>query len=121
MGSGSGAGLARLKPKRVDMDYSLVQMCDTFFVGCLRMQVSVTDAKGQLTDLVRRAEAGEEVILTRHGYPAVRLVAVKTVPDRAARRRILEEIRASGAAKASPGPSAARSQDFLYDEDGLPG
>ena len=31
------------------------------------MEVSVTDAKGQLTDLVRRAEAGEEVVLTRHG------------------------------------------------------
>ncbi|WP_247410834.1 type II toxin-antitoxin system prevent-host-death family antitoxin, partial [Bradyrhizobium sp. 23] len=32
------------------------------------MRVSVTDAKGQLTDLVRRAEAGDEVILTRHGH-----------------------------------------------------
>jgi len=31
------------------------------------MRVSVTDAKGQLTDLVRRAEAGDEVILTARG------------------------------------------------------
>ena len=31
------------------------------------MEVSVSDAKAQLTDLVRRAEAGEEVVLTRHG------------------------------------------------------
>jgi prevent-host-death family protein len=85
------------------------------------MRVSVSDAKAQLTELVRRAEAGDEVILTRHGEPAVRLVAVKTKPlDPAARRKILEEVRASGGAKASPGPSAARSQDFLYDEDGLP-
>jgi prevent-host-death family protein len=85
------------------------------------MRISVTDAKGQLTDLVRRAEAGDEVILTRHGQPAVRLVAVKTKPlDPAARRKILEEVRASGRAKATPGPSAARSQDFLYDENGLP-
>jgi hypothetical protein len=36
------------------------------------MEVSVSDAKGQLTDLVRRAEAGDEVILTRHGHAAVR-------------------------------------------------
>jgi prevent-host-death family protein len=85
------------------------------------MRVSVTEAKGQLTELVRRAEAGDEVILTRHGQAAVRLVAVKEkLLDPAARRRLMEEIGASGAAKASPGPSAARSQDFLYDEDGLP-
>jgi prevent-host-death family protein len=85
------------------------------------MRVSVTEAKGQLTDLVRRAEAGDEVILTRHGQAAVRLVAVKEkLLDPAARRRLMEEIGVSGAAKASPGPSAARSQDFLYDEDGLP-
>jgi prevent-host-death family protein len=28
------------------------------------MRVSVTNAKGRLTDLVRRAQAGDEVILT---------------------------------------------------------
>ena len=85
------------------------------------MRISVSEAKGQLTELVRRAEAGDEIILTRHGQPAVRLIAVKAKPlDPAARRKILEEVRASGRAKATPGPSAARSQDFLYDENGLP-
>jgi antitoxin (DNA-binding transcriptional repressor) of toxin-antitoxin stability system len=39
------------------------------------MQVSVTEAKGQLTELVRRAEAGDEIILTRHGHPAVAIGA----------------------------------------------
>lgn len=78
------------------------------------MHVSVTDAKGQLTDLVRRAEAGEEIILTRHGHAAVRLEPVRTVPDRAARRAILDAIRTSVAAKPSAGPRAERSQDFLY-------
>jgi prevent-host-death family protein len=84
------------------------------------MHISVTQAKGRLTDLVRRAEEGDEIILTRHGQPAVRLVPVKPVRDRKARRELLEAVRASGAAKASTGPSAARSQDFLYDKDGLP-
>ena len=78
------------------------------------MHVSVTDAKGQLTDLVRRAEAGEEIILTRHGHAAVRLEPVRNVPDRAARRAILDAIRTSVAAKPSAGPRAERSQDFLY-------
>jgi prevent-host-death family protein len=84
------------------------------------MQISVTDAKAQLTELVRRAEAGEDVVLTRHGQPAARLVPVKAPIDRAARRKLMEEIGRAGAAKIAPGPSAARSQDFLYDEDGLP-
>lgn len=84
------------------------------------MRVSVTDAKGQLTELVRRAESGEEVILTRHGQPAARLTLIKAAPDRKARRRILEAARRSGVAKAAKGPDAARSQDFLYDDEGLP-
>jgi prevent-host-death family protein len=84
------------------------------------MQVSVTDAKSQLTDLVRRAEAGDEVILTRHGHPAVRLVPVSAKPNRATRKALLDAVRANAAVKATSGPSAARSQDVLYGEDGLP-
>ncbi len=84
------------------------------------MLISVTDAKGQLTDLVRRAEAGEEVVLTRHGRETVKLVPVVSRPTPEARRQLLEAVRASAAKKATPGPDAARSQDFLYDEDGLP-
>ncbi len=85
------------------------------------MRIPVSEAKGQLTELVRRAEAGDEIILTRHGHAAVRLVPVKAAPDRKARRALLEAIRTSGAAKATIGPDAARSQDFLYSDDGLPG
>ncbi len=84
------------------------------------MRVSVTEAKGQLTELVRRAEAGDEVILTRHGHPSVLLVPIKSVPNAKTRRELLEAARTSGVLRANPGPSAARSQDFLYGEDGLP-
>ena len=83
------------------------------------MRISVTDAKGQLTELVHRAEAGDEVVLTRHGQAVVRLVPIKATSDRRSRRAILEAARAAGAAKAKAGPSAARSQDFLYGVDGL--
>ena len=86
------------------------------------MRVSVTDAKAQLTDLIRRAEAGDEVVLTRHGHDAVRLVPVNRPEDTPEKRReFLEALSLRAAAKATPGPSAARSQDFLYGEDGLPG
>ena len=84
------------------------------------MRISVSDAKGQLTELVRRAEAGDEVILTRHGSAAVRLVPVKPATDGKSRRSLLNALRARASAKASVGPDAARSQDFLYDDDGLP-
>lgn len=85
------------------------------------MKISVSEAKAQLTDLVRRAESGEDVVLTRHGQPAARIVAVRVaVTDRAVRRQILEEARRAGMARAIPGADAARSQDFLY-EEGMPG
>ncbi|MGE0668075.1 MAG: type II toxin-antitoxin system Phd/YefM family antitoxin [Sphingomonadales bacterium] len=84
------------------------------------MRISVTDAKGQLTDLVRRAEAGDDVILTRHGHEVVRLVPIKAPLNRERRMALLNEIMEAGAAKATPGPDAARSQDFLYDDFGLP-
>jgi prevent-host-death family protein len=84
------------------------------------MQISVTDAKGQLTELVRRAERGDETVLTRHGHAAVWLVPVRAPLDRKSRRVLLEAARAGGAAKAKAGPSAARTQDFLYEEYGLP-
>jgi len=84
------------------------------------MNISVSDAKTQLTELVRRAEAGEDVVLTRHGQATVRLVPVRKMPDSATRRKIIEEAQAMARGKALPGPDAAHSQDFLYDEDGLP-
>ena len=84
------------------------------------MHVSVTDAKAQLTELVRRAEEGDEIVLTRHGQAAVRLVPVKVRPSADQKRALLDSLRAAGARKAKRGAGAARSQDFLYDKHGLP-
>jgi prevent-host-death family protein len=85
-----------------------------------QMRISVSEAKSQLTDLVRRAEAGDEVILTRHGQAAARIVPIKPILDTSARKKLLEEVGISGSTRATSGPGAARSQDFLYGEDGLP-
>jgi prevent-host-death family protein len=86
------------------------------------MLVSVSDAKRQLAKLVRQAEAGDEVVLTRRGKAVARLVQVTAMPTAIAidRRAILNKVRASGPKSAMSGPDAARSQDFLYGEDGLP-
>ena len=69
---------------------------------------------------VRRAEAGEEVPLTRDGHPAARLVPIKLEADARWHRVLMEEVRAAGMRKISPGVNAARNQEFLYDGDGLP-
>ncbi len=102
----------------IEADHGMVQY-EAIRVWEWDLDVSVSEAKGQLTELVRRAEAGDEIILTRHGHAAVRLVPIRARPDRAARRALLEALRAS-APRATAGPQAARSQDFLYGEDGLP-
>ncbi|MEM8628326.1 MAG: type II toxin-antitoxin system Phd/YefM family antitoxin [Pseudomonadota bacterium] len=37
------------------------------------MQVSIADAKARFAEIIRRAESGEEIVLTRHGRPVAHL------------------------------------------------
>lgn len=86
------------------------------------MNIPVSEAKAQLTDLVRRAEAGEEIILTRFGHAVVKLAPLNTKTKLTTEQRlaIMDEISRSAQATMTSGPDAAHSQDFLYDEHGLP-
>lgn len=45
------------------------------------MDVSIADAKASFAALVRKAEAGEAVTLTRHGKAVARIVAVPSAVD----------------------------------------
>jgi prevent-host-death family protein len=38
------------------------------------MEVSIVDAKNNLSDLIRKAEQGEEVLISRHGRTVAKLV-----------------------------------------------
>ena len=38
------------------------------------MQIAIAEAKAQFAELIRRVEAGEEIVLTRYGRPAARLL-----------------------------------------------
>jgi prevent-host-death family protein len=78
------------------------------------MRISVSKAKDRLTELIRRAEAGEVVVLTQHGRFAARLIPVRMPANADSRRAIIKAARGAAAAKATDGPDAARSQDFLY-------
>jgi prevent-host-death family protein len=45
--------------------------------------VNVYEAKSHFSELISRAEAGEDIVIARHGRPVVRLVAVAAArPDR---------------------------------------
>jgi prevent-host-death family protein len=46
------------------------------------MDVSVYAAKTHLSRLIDRANAGEEVVITRHGRPVARLVPAQAVKPR---------------------------------------
>ena len=46
------------------------------------------------------------------------LPPIRKAHDRETRRRVLDEIMASARGRATPGPDAARSQDFLYEDNG---
>lgn len=84
------------------------------------MNITVSDAKAQLTDLVRRAEIGEDIVLTRFGAPVARIEAVRKRLTPEERHAILDRVRDEARGKLLPGPCAARAADFLYGEDGLP-
>lgn len=42
--------------------------------------INMHAAKSQLSDLVKRAQAGEEIVIARDGQPAAKLVGVGEVP-----------------------------------------
>jgi len=72
----------------------------------------VSEAGSQLPDLIRQVEAGNEVVLTRNGCHVARLIP--------AIRAALERFQRAASSKATFDTDAAHSQDFLYDDDGLP-
>lgn len=92
------------------------------------MQIEVADVRQSVDALLEAVEARREVVLTRDGVPVARLTPAPSPRRRgpltpAEIQEREEKIRAiveRAAARALPGPDAARSQDFLYGEDGLP-
>ncbi len=57
------------------------------------MDVGIYEAKSKLSRLVEKVEAGEEVVLTRHGRPVAKIVTIAPVMKRD-RAALLRDIRA---------------------------
>jgi prevent-host-death family protein len=79
---------------------------------------SVAETKNQLSELIARAEKGEEIVITRHGKPVVKLspVAEKPAPKRITKEAIewLDEHRVGGKI---PREDAATLVRRMRDED----
>lgn len=84
------------------------------------VEISGNAAEARITEVVKRAEAGEEEAAARLRTAVEASVPVAPRPGAAGRRAVLDVVRAEGRATASPGPDGARSRDFLYDKEGLP-
>lgn len=78
------------------------------------MDVPVSDAKTQLTDLVRRAEAGEKIRLTRRGAPVVHLAPVRDRATADVISALIDSVQSEAAQSARPMPVT------LFDDNGLP-
>jgi prevent-host-death family protein len=55
-------------------------------------KISIADAGRQLTELVRCAEAGEDIVLTRNGHDAIRLSPIPPARKSGVQRRRLERL-----------------------------
>lgn len=83
--------------------------------------VSVSEAKSRFTELLRLVEAGEEVVVTRHGKEIAQIGPRRVKPDPARKLAAIRKAQDLARRKLEPGLDAARSADFLYGDDGLPG
>jgi antitoxin (DNA-binding transcriptional repressor) of toxin-antitoxin stability system len=77
---------------------------------------SVAQAKNNLPSLIAKAEAGEEVVITRHGKPVAELrarpPAAGMSPSAAYERLAAGRVRLK-----TPGLTAVRILDEMYEED----
>jgi prevent-host-death family protein len=85
------------------------------------MQVAVNQAKNQLSALIHAVEEGEEVVLTRHGKPVVRLVAEQSLSKQPSREEMasqaLKELQAFRAL-VKPDPAYVKGDWKKYVEEG---
>lgn len=60
------------------------------------MQVGIAELKDRLSEVVDRAERGEEVTITRHGRPVVTMTPAQRRPTKAELDQVFDEIRREG-------------------------
>jgi len=79
------------------------------------LTVNLGHAKAHLSELLDKVEAGEEVVITRHGRPTARLQAVS--PQKRPLKEMLDELAAFRATLPPQHRSSAEVLRELRDED----
>lgn len=84
--------------------------------------VALSEAKDHLSEFVAAAEAGQEIIITRHGKPAAKLVAASPTPDarRAEKRAAIERLAAIRAELRARGMTATVEEMIAWKNEGRP-
>lgn len=77
---------------------------------------SVVEAKNKLSELIDRALAGEEVVITRHGHPVVEMRATRP-KGRAITQGDLAWLKAQRGPRLSPTLDAGQLISQMRDED----
>lgn len=77
---------------------------------------SVAQAKNNLPSLIAKAEAGEEVVITRHGKPVAELRARKPV-SASSREAAFDRLAAGRVKLRTSGVTAVQILDEMYEED----
>ncbi len=82
--------------------------------------VGLFEAKTHFSELVSRAEAGEEVIITRHNRPLAKLVPINEVSAElvARRREALQGLQAIGRDMAARGGPITREETLGWVREG---
>jgi prevent-host-death family protein len=57
------------------------------------MEVGVLEAKNRLSELIERAERGEQIVITRHGQPAVEFTPVRKRLTAVQLDNLMEEVK----------------------------
>lgn len=82
--------------------------------------VPVSEFKDHASELIAAAERGEEIVITRHGKPAVRLVAVEQDFDAAERDEALRISDALLAKMRASGRSVSLAEAIAWKNEGRP-
>ncbi len=82
--------------------------------------IGLFEAKTHFSELVARAEAGDEVVITRHNKPVARLVPISEItPQQLQRRRdALASLQAIGAEVAERGGPITREEILSWVQEG---
>ena len=79
---------------------------------------SIAEARNRFSELIARAEKGEEVIITRHGQPIVRLAAMAEVAaPKGMSEETVEWLIANRVPLTRPGVNSAELIGHIRDEE----